>query len=341
MNGDHSDDNLIIVRAFGVPEATGAAMIGLDGTGGRWQADVPGGSREVTVAWPIEIAERRDIRRAAVELYRAACRELGVEPRAEEQHPTHLAGQHGQHAHHGEQGNPHGASHLHGASRPHGAHGTDARETAGFARELREATWGDHGDSEGADFMADIMRGRGTRTDYAQLVVQHWFMYEALERASALLAADPLLAAVHPAELIRRDALISDLEALIGADWRDAIEAVPATTAYAARIDELAEQGWIAGILAHHYTRYLGDLSGGQAIARRVSGQFGGEGVSFYDFSTLGDLGGFKDMYRRVLDAFGATLDADERARMLDEVRAAYRFNTEVFVDLGRARALA
>ncbi|MFE6735727.1 biliverdin-producing heme oxygenase [Microbacterium sp. NPDC057650] len=315
MNGDHAADNLLIARAFGAPEASGAVMVGLDDSRGRWQVDEPHGLREIAVAWPIEITERRDIRRAAVELYRAACARLGVEPRAEEQRPAHH-------------------DHI------HGARAAATEETPGFARELREATWGDHGDSEGAEFMTGIMRGRGTRADYTQLVVQHWYMYEALERASALLSADPLLAGVHPPALLRRDALISDLETLIGPEWRDAIEAVPATVAYAQRIDELAEQGSVAGILAHHYTRYLGDLSGGQVIARRVSRQFGG-GVSFYDFSAIDDVDEFKAAYRRTLDAFGKTLDASERARMLDEVRSAYRFNTEVFADLGRARALA
>ncbi|MFT4231339.1 MAG: biliverdin-producing heme oxygenase, partial [Leucobacter sp.] len=105
----------------------------------------------------------------------------------------------------------------------------------------------------------------------------------------------------------------------------------------------VAEQGWVAGVVAHHYTRYLGDLSGGQMIAKRVAKQHGLErdGIAFYDFAELGSLVAFKNGYRAALDALGATLDADEKARMLDEVRAAYGFNTAVFVDLGRARASA
>lgn len=330
MNGDHADDNLLIARAFGRPDATAAVMTGLDADAGAWRVTDLEGEHELVVPWPdAPMTERPQIRRAVVLLYRQACERLGVTPREEHQ-PTasedaghhHTAGHHGSVAHDG-------------ARRGSG--------DDGFARRVREATWGDHADSEGATFMADIVRGRGTLADYTQLVAQHHIMYEALEAASELLLGDELLAALHPVALRRAVALERDLESLIGPEWRDVVAAVPATAAYAERIRAVAASGWLAGVVAHHYTRYLGDLSGGQLIARRVGAQFGldGAGTAFYDFTGLGDLGEFKHEYRRVLDAFGSRLDAQEQARMLGEVRAAYRFNTEVFIDLGTARAAA
>ncbi|WP_250544226.1 biliverdin-producing heme oxygenase [Canibacter zhuwentaonis] len=53
---------------------------------------------------------------------------------------------------------------------------------------------------------------------------------------------------------------------------------------------------WHAGIVAHHYTRYLGDLSGGQMIAKRIRSQHGleSDSVAFYEFAELGDLNEFK-----------------------------------------------
>ena len=42
-----------------------------------------------------------------------------------------------------------------------------------FSQALRERTWSGHGDSEGADFMTNLMRGTGTREDYIALVAQH------------------------------------------------------------------------------------------------------------------------------------------------------------------------
>lgn len=191
--------------------------------------------------------------------------------------------------------------------------------------------------------MADLLRGKGTLDDYIELSAQHYFMYEALEAASIRLLDDPQLAALHPPALLRLTALERDLEHLLGSDWRSRISPADATAAYAQRMLEVGESVWTAGIIAHHYTRYLGDLSGGQVIVRRMVKQFGFErdGVAFYDFSELGDLDAFKNAYRRLLDEYGATLDDAEQQRMLDEVREAYRFNTEVFIDLSRQRTAA
>ncbi|MDH6281604.1 DUF2470 domain-containing protein [Prescottella agglutinans] len=80
MNDDHADDNLLIVRAFAEPAATSARMTGLDSESGEWVADVDGTERAVRVRWLGPATDRASIRTAVVELYRAACVELGVEP---------------------------------------------------------------------------------------------------------------------------------------------------------------------------------------------------------------------------------------------------------------------
>lgn len=82
MNDDHTDDNLVIVRAFGAPEATAATMTGLDGDAGVWRVTDAGGERELRVAWPGgPITERPEIRREVVVLFEQACAALGIEPR--------------------------------------------------------------------------------------------------------------------------------------------------------------------------------------------------------------------------------------------------------------------
>lgn len=82
MNGDHTDDNLLIVRAFGDPDAETAMMTELDEHGGTWVFTVGGDQRMVEVPWSAgDITERAEIRREVVVLYEQACARLGVAPR--------------------------------------------------------------------------------------------------------------------------------------------------------------------------------------------------------------------------------------------------------------------
>ena len=210
-----------------------------------------------------------------------------------------------------------------------------------FSQALRERTWSNHGDSEGADFMSDLMTGKGTREDYVALVAQHFFIYEALEAAADSFADDAVAASFITPQLTRLAAIEDDLEFLIGADWRGQISPLPATQRYVDRIAAIAAQRWAGGFVAHHYTRYLGDLSGGQAIRRLMQRQFGFEtnGVGFYFFDEIASPKEFKETYRDQLDA--VEWDDAQRDRVIDEVVAAYKFNTELFVDLSAAKAAA
>jgi hypothetical protein len=82
MNDDHTDDSLLIVRAFGHADATAATMTGLDEEAGVFTATTPAGEAGVRVPWPGgTISERPEIRREVVALYDAACARLGIEPR--------------------------------------------------------------------------------------------------------------------------------------------------------------------------------------------------------------------------------------------------------------------
>ena len=84
MNGDHTDDNLLIARAFSPGDAkiTDAVMTGLDGEAGVWRVTRDGEVSELRVEWPGgAISERPAVRREVVALYDLACERLGVEPR--------------------------------------------------------------------------------------------------------------------------------------------------------------------------------------------------------------------------------------------------------------------
>lgn len=171
---------------------------------------------------------------------------------------------------------------------------------------------------------------------YARYTEQLWFVYEALETVAERLASDPVAGAFIQAELFRLPALERDLEHLRGADWRAGLTALPATRAYAERVRECAEL-WPAGYIAHHYTRYLGDLSGGQIIRDKAERTWGfsrkGDGVRFYVFEGIGNPAAFKRGYRELLD--GIQVDDLEKQRIVAECKRAFALNTGVFRDLG------
>ncbi|WP_396641101.1 heme oxygenase (biliverdin-producing) [Microbacterium sp.] len=209
-----------------------------------------------------------------------------------------------------------------------------------FSTLLRQRSSGAHSASEGEGFMSGLLKGEGTRDDYISLVAQHYFIYRALETAAGRMSADPVAAPFISERLTRLPALEADLEFLVGPDWADSIHPLPTTERYVARIEEVGST-WPGGFIAHHYTRYLGDLSGGIFIGRIMQRRFGFEtnGVGFYVFDDIADPRAFKDVYREQLDA--APWDDEERERVVDEVLRAYQFNTDLFQDLERARTEA
>ena len=94
---------------------------------------------------------------------------------------------------------------------------------------------------------------------------------------------------------------------------------------------------WPGGYVAHHYVRYMGDMSGGQVIRRIVERTYDltdHAGTGFYVFDEVGDLKAFKARYRDLLDS--VPWSSEERDRVVEEILVAYRLNTGVLDGLGR-----
>ncbi|MGW5324523.1 biliverdin-producing heme oxygenase [Streptomyces sp. NPDC004014] len=205
-----------------------------------------------------------------------------------------------------------------------------------FSTVIRTASHQQHVAAETSSFMGDLLGGRLGVAAYARYTEQLWFVYEALESAAGRLAVDPVAGPFVRPELLRLPALERDLAHLRGPRWREEVSALPATEAYADRVRECAER-WPGGYVAHHYTRYLGDLSGGQIIRDRAERTWGfarkGDGVRFYVFEAIPNPAAFKRDYRRRLDAVDA--DELERQRVVTECKRAFALNTAVFQALG------
>lgn len=215
----------------------------------------------------------------------------------------------------------------------------DAPATAApFSTMIRAAAHEQHTEAETSTFMSDLLGGRLGVDAYARYTEQLWFVYRALEDGADALRSDPVAGPFIQSELMRTAELERDLTHLRGADWREGMEPLPATAVYADRVAECART-WPAGYIAHHYTRYLGDLSGGQIIRDRAEKTWGfarkGDGVRFYVFEEIPNPASFKRGYRELLDAVNA--DDLEKQRIVDECKRAFSLNTAVFSELGEA----
>ncbi|MFC8430854.1 heme oxygenase (biliverdin-producing) [Streptomyces sp. NPDC057253] len=205
-----------------------------------------------------------------------------------------------------------------------------------FSTVIRTASHEQHVEAETSTFMSDLLGGRLGRDAYARYTEQLWFVYEALETGTERLASDPVAGSFVRPELFRLRALERDLAHLRGPRWREGLSALPATRVYADRVRHCAEQ-WPAGYIAHHYTRYLGDLSGGQIIRDKAEKTWGfekkGDGVRFYVFEEIPNPAAFKRGYRELLD--GIRADDLEKQRIVTECKRAFALNTDVFRALG------
>ncbi|MFE9770386.1 heme oxygenase (biliverdin-producing) [Streptomyces sp. NPDC005931] len=205
-----------------------------------------------------------------------------------------------------------------------------------FSTLIRTASHEQHVEAETSAFMSDLLGGRLGVEAYARYTEQLWFVYEALESGARRLASDPVAGPFIRPELFRLASLERDLTHLRGPGWRSTLAALPATRVYAERVAHCARD-WPAGYVAHHYTRYLGDLSGGQIIRAKAEKTWGfarkGDGVRFYVFEEIPNPAAFKRGYRELLD--GVRADDLEKQRIVAECRRAFALNSAVFRALG------
>ncbi|MFF5443449.1 heme oxygenase (biliverdin-producing) [Streptomyces sp. NPDC012888] len=207
-----------------------------------------------------------------------------------------------------------------------------------FSTVIRVASHEQHTEAESSTFMSDLLGGRLGVDAFTRYTEQLWFVYRALEDGAEALRDDPVAGPFIRPELMRVAEIERDLAHLRGPDWRATLAALPATEAYAARVAECAAE-WPGGYVAHHYTRYLGDLSGGQIIRDKAERTWGferkGDGVRFYVFEQISNPAAFKRAYRELLDAIAA--DDLEKQRIVDECKRAFDFNGAVFRELGES----
>ena len=197
---------------------------------------------------------------------------------------------------------------------------------------IRASSSEQHRGTEQRSFITDLMGGKLSLADYTRYLAQYGWLYEVLEATVARVDLDaiPGLAVLFDPELARMASIESDLVALGAADWRQTHPPLAATIAYAEHLASLGEADGVR-VLAHHYTRYLGDLSGGQAIAALVARHYAAtpEQLSFYRFDAIDSVVQYKRGYREGMNALA--LSSDDIDLLVREVDSSFTFNGSLF----------
>jgi len=135
-------------------------------------------------------------------------------------------------------------------------------------------------------------------------------------------------------ELLIKDSLKEDLIFHYGEDWLENVTLSKATLDYVNRINTVSKEKPEL-LVAHAYTRYLGDLSGGQIlkkIAQRSMGLEGNKGLAFYEFNEVSDEAQFKLNYKAALDSL--PIKENEASQIIAEANTAFTLNMNIFSEL-------
>lgn len=128
---------------------------------------------------------------------------------------------------------------------------------------LKKLTKKNHSSAERSWFASLMMSGKISNEQYSIYLKQQYECYNALEnRFNEVESINPM-----PKSLMRSSKIKEDIEELLG-DF-DNLEIFKSTHEY---VDYIINECSEELLYAHVYVRYLGDLKGGQMIAKRIPG---------------------------------------------------------------------
>lgn len=204
-----------------------------------------------------------------------------------------------------------------------------------LSEQIKAATKESHVRAENTQLMLAYQRGQVSLQQYKLLLCSLYKVYEALEEELERNCSHEAVAPIYfPQELARLESLKKDLEHFYGQNWKEQLVVPAATLRYAQRLREIGHKH-PEYLVAHAYTRYLGDLSGGQVLGRITQKSLGlktGEGLAFFSFPGVSSPNLFKQLYRSRMNSIELT--KEQREEVLQEATRAFELNIEVFDDL-------
>ncbi|KAG2236118.1 heme oxygenase-domain-containing protein [Thamnidium elegans] len=216
-----------------------------------------------------------------------------------------------------------------------------------LASAMREGTKVVHRAAETSVFTRRFLKGEINGDEYGRYINSLYFVYKHMEDLLEQYKNHPVVSIIHfPHELNRREAIEKDLEFFYGqdrvAELIDPKTMTPAVKKYVQAMEDACAKS-PALLIAHSYSRYLGDLSGGQILSKRLKKcvlmmdeQDGSwdttEGLNFYYFNNLGNQTDFKNFYRERLNA--AKVDQATRDLIVAEAVQSFELNINLFDEI-------
>ena len=173
---------------------------------------------------------------------------------------------------------------------------------------LKELTKDNHTNAERQEFVKILFSGTIDPKLYATYLYNQFPMYELLEVCAmphGLLSDMP--------GILRAKAIRADFEELWGSDEEDRPKMCAVVKQYMDHIMKINDDPKL--LMAHIYVRHMGDLAGGQMIAKKVPGA-----GKYYQFENADDL---KAAVRLKIDD-----------SMADEAKVCFDFATQFFKEM-------
>lgn len=206
-----------------------------------------------------------------------------------------------------------------------------------LAQRLREGTKHSHTAAENTAFMKCFLKGIVEREPFRKLLANLYLVYSSLEAELEAHRDHPAIGPIIFPELNRTANLERDLAFYYGDHWREQIVPLPAGQVYVDRLHTIANVNPIL-LIAHSYTRYMGDLSGGQALKNIIRSALGlpaDQGTALHEFEQLPTVEAkraFKEKYRDALNSLPLT--ESDIQEIVDEANYAFHLNRDVMHDL-------
>ena len=206
--------------------------------------------------------------------------------------------------------------------------------SSNLAVKLRAGTQQSHTMAENVGLMKCVLKGIVDRDIFAKYLGNLYYVYSELEAAIESNLKHPFIRALYFPELNRKAFLEKDMVFYYGNDWCSLVTPSPVTQTYINRIREVSATE-PALLLGHAYTRYMGDLSGGQMFQKVVQMALKlsvYEGTSFYNFEEIPDKNAFKNKYRQALNEL--PVDDTTANRIIAEANNGFKLNMQIAQEL-------